>query len=477
VLAVLGLTNYAPFVSHAVHEDTKVTVKTAKTSVGTPGDYLPSAFAKTYHLTAIADKADGAGDTIGIVTLATVDPTAPAYFWKNVAKIRATSRTLKAVNVDGGSGKPSDAAGSGETDIDVEQSGALAPGANVILYQAPNTDPGFIDAFFYAASANKADSLSTSWGESETVVAAAVAAGQETAAYEAAFDEALLELSDQGQSVFDAAGDAGAYDDSDELGTTELSVDTPADSPYATASGGTTLPFNFTVKGSKASVKVSVAKQRAWGWDYLWTALAKATGISYPTTVVANAAGGGGGFSTVESEPSYQALVSGTSSYTGVQYLTPDDPKVVVPGTDFTEPTNWKITNKPKTVTGSGSGRAVPDLSANADPYSGYLLYEPSAVAAGSPALEGGWGGTSFVAPQFNGSAALIDSSLGHRTGFWNPDLYWAATHANSPFTTMNTAGTSNDNLFYTGTPGTVYNPATGLGVPNLGAVRNLFAS
>ncbi len=40
----------------------------------------------------------------------------------------------------------------------VEQSGGLAPGANVIVYQAPNSDPGFIDAFFSAASQNTADS-------------------------------------------------------------------------------------------------------------------------------------------------------------------------------------------------------------------------------------------------------------------------------------------------------------------------------
>src|ERR1700761_7362418 len=423
ILAVLGLTNYAPFVSHAEHQSTKFTTKAAKTAAGTPGNFTPTAFAQTYHLTGVGAKADGAGETLGVVTLASVDPGAPEYFWKNVAKIPATGRTFTTVNVDGGSGKPSDAAGTGETDLDVEQSGALAPGANVVVYQAPNTDPGFIDAFFYAASANQAASLSTSWGESETVVAAAVAAGQETAAYEAAFDEAFLELGDQGQSVFDAAGDAGAYDDSDENGTTELVVDTPADSPYATAAGGTTLPYSSTVKGSKATVKVKVYKQRAWGWDYLWTPLAKATGTSYPTTVVANAVGGGGGFSGVEPEPWYQTQVPGTSGYTGVRYLTPDDPKVVVPGPPFPEPTNWKIPNKPATVTGTGSGRAVPDLSANADPYSGYLLYEPSAVAAGSPALEGGWGGTSFVAPQLNGSAAVVDSYLGHRTGFWNPSL------------------------------------------------------
>ena len=102
---------------------------------------------------------------------------APEYFWQNVANVPATGRTVTVDNVDGGPGAPSDAAGTGETDLDVEQSGGLAPGANVIVYQAPNTDPGFIDAFFAAASQNIADTVSASWGESETFVAAAVAAG------------------------------------------------------------------------------------------------------------------------------------------------------------------------------------------------------------------------------------------------------------------------------------------------------------
>ncbi len=70
---------------------------------------------------------------------------APEFFWQNVANVPATGRTVTVDNVDGGPGAPSDAAGTGETDLDVEQSGGLAPGANVIVYQAPNSDPGFID--------------------------------------------------------------------------------------------------------------------------------------------------------------------------------------------------------------------------------------------------------------------------------------------------------------------------------------------
>ena len=156
---------------------------------------------------------------------------------------------MTVTNVDGGPGAPSDASASGETDLDAEQSGALAPDANVIVYQADNTDPGFFDAFADAASQNIASSVSTSWGESEVVIKELVASGSETPAYVAAFDEMFLEMAAQGQSAFDASGDEAAYDDYDELGTTGLAVDNPADSPVITASGGTTLPFTGTVSG------------------------------------------------------------------------------------------------------------------------------------------------------------------------------------------------------------------------------------
>jgi subtilase family serine protease len=462
VLAILGLTNYAPFASNAVHENTSVTVKPSSSSSDVPGDYLPSDFASRYGLDPLYKEGDGAGETIGIVTLAALDPGAPQYFWQNVANVPTTGRTVTVDNVDGGPGAPSDTSGSGETDIDVEQSGGLAPGANVIVYQAPNTDPGFIDAFFSAASQNVADTLSTSWGESETYVAGAVAAGEETNAYEAAFDEAFLELADQGTSVFDAAGDAAAYDASDDIGTTNLSVDTPADSPYATASGGTTTPWSGTITGSDGSASVTVPDQRAWGWDYLWQPIATVTGLTYAEAATSDVVGGGGGFSVVEPEPSYQRLVSGTTNYHGVQYLTPTDYQAVDPG--FVEPTEWNVNSNPPLVSGGGSGRAVPDLSADADPYSGYLLYEPSA----SPALEAGWGGTSFIGPQFNGSTAVIDSVLGHRIGLWNPSLYAFAAGPDSPVTPLNQVGTGDDNIYYTGNPGELYNEATGLGVPDL---------
>jgi len=476
VLAVLGLTNYSPFSTNLVHGNavTKNTSSSSSTGDQAP-DYLPRDFAATYGLDPLYRQANGTGETIAIVTLAALDPGAPQYFWQNVADVPNTGRTVTVDNVDGGPGAPSDASGTGETDLDVEQSGALAPGANVIVYQAPNTDPGFIDAFFSAASQNKADTLSTSWGEAEDVIAIESASGAETSAYTAAFDEAFLELADQGTSVFDAAGDAGAYDDSDELGTTNLSVDTPADSPYATASGGTTTPFTTTLTGPDGSATVTVPQQRAWGWDYLFEPWAAINGLTYDQSVLQNIGGGGGGYSVIESEPSYQRLVFGTSNYHAVQYLTPTDYESVAPG--VTDPTSWDITSTPPLVSGHESGRAVPDVSADADPLSGYLLYEPSFAGIGEPTLQGDWGGTSFVAPQFNGSTAVIDSYLGHRVGLWNPNLYAFAAGPNSPVTPLNQEGVSNDNLFFTGNPGQQYNPATGLGVPDISKFAKDLAS
>lgn len=489
VLAILGLTNYAPFVTDLSHAPVATQAKAPTTAgaLGTAacealsglpsGCNLPTDFAARYGLQPLShDGATGAGETIGIVTLAALDPDAPHWFWSHIEGLPASQRTVTVQNIDGGPGAPSDAAGTGETDLDVEQSGGVAPGANVIVYQAPNTDPGFADAFFTAASQNIADTVSASWGESETVVAAAVASGQETPAYEAAFDEAFLELAAQGQSTFLSAGDSGAYDASGDLGSTNLSVDASGDSPYVTSAGGTTLPWSgtFTLPSGTGTGSVTVSQERAWGWDYLWPAFATINGVPLAQAAEQDVVGGGGGFSTIEATPSYQQGVRGVGTYQGVKWLTPIDAQLLG---GIVVPTAWDFNEHPVLVHGTGSGRQEPDLSTDADPFTGYLLYEPSWAGVGQPTIQGGWGGTSFVAPQLNGSAALIDSWLGHRVGLWNPSIYAFAQGAHSPFTPLQQVGTSNDNIFFTGQPGALYNQATGLGTPNLTRLAQDFAS
>jgi kumamolisin len=474
VLAILGLTNYGPYASQAVHvnsHDVKPRAGSSDACVALTGlpnaCNLPSDFASNYDLNGLYNEgADGAGQTLAIVTLAAVDPDAPQYFWDNIAMVPDTGRSFTVQNIDGGPGAPSDASGTGETDLDLEQSGSLAYGANVIDYQAPNTDPGFADSFFTAASQNTASTVSSSWGESETIVAASILAGQEASTYLAAFNEAFLEFAAQGQSGFLSAADSGAYDASGDIGTTNLSVDSSANSPYMTAAGGTTLPWTGTLTGPDGSATVTVPAQRAWGWDYLWPAIAQINDESEATAAEANIGGGGGGFSVLQGSAAYQLFVPGTHNYHAVRYLTPTDYETIVAG--LVEPTAWNFTPAPSVTSGSGHGRAVPDMSADADPYSGYELYEPSFAGVDQPVLQGAWGGTSFVAPQFNGSTAVIDSALGHRVGLLNPAIYATARGHGSPFNPLATASTSNDNLYYTGNPGQVYNEAVGLGIPDL---------
>jgi kumamolisin len=475
VTAILGLTNYGPYVSDIAKPDSHDTPQqgSSNTCVAdfglTNGCHLPSFFANTYNLSPLYAHADGAGQTAGIVTLAAVDPGSPEYFWENIANVNRTG-SLIVDNVDGGPGAPSAASGSVETDIDIEQSGALAPGANVIDYQAPNTDYGFADAFFTAASQNIASDVSTSWGQSETALEASILSGQEAAGYAQAFDEAFLELAAQGQSAFAAAGDAGAYDASRDIGTTNLSVDFPGSSPFITAGGGTSLPGTTYLSGPDGTATATTPTNRIWGWDYLWGPVAQVETIPLAEAAESLVVGGGGGFSVLEREPSYQRDVSGTNNFHAVQYLTPTDYMQVAPG--LTEPTEWNFNPTPSVTFGFGTGgRVLPDLATDADPQTGYLVYAASIGGLSE------YGGTSFVGPQLNGSTAVIDSYLGHRIGFWNPVMYNAVGSGYNAFTQLNTAGTGNDNIYYTGNPGQAYNEGVGLGEPNLAKLAAFFGT
>jgi kumamolisin len=475
VLAVLGLDNYPTFDSQAVHVPTLA--KTKKPDAVQTGSLTPADFASQYNLNPLYKAgATGAGSTIGIVTLASLNPADPEYYWNNVLGISTKANRITIDNVDGGPGKVTDASGSGETTLDVEQSGALAPDASIDVYQAPNDDPGFTDAFYTAASQNVADTVSCSWGESETVVQAAINAGEEDPNYLQAFNDVFLEMDAQGQSSFVASGDTGAYSAADDLGSTNLSVSVPDDSPYTTSAGGTTLAGTIPLT---STVSVSVGAQRDWGWDWLWPywSLFENPNTGKPFTSelqfieVEGLGGGGGGFSVDEATPSYQRQVPNLHHFSATEYLTP---------TDYTSedglyvPTQWTLNTTPSVTTGYGSGRATPDVVADADPFTGYLLYFSEFASGGS--LQAGWGGTSFVGPQLNGATAVIDSYLGHRVGFWNPAIYRFATQHNSPFTPLDATGTSDDNLYYTGTQGQVYNAGSGLGTPNLAELAADFA-
>lgn len=478
VEAVLGLDNYPSMASNAMHARVARPGKAARAAAATGqsltdplGELQPQDFESEYGLGGVESQAQGQGETLGIITFAAMHPADATRFWSAVG-ITTKPNRITLDNVDGGA-KFGARFDSQESTLDVQQSGGVAPQANIIVYQAPNSDVGQIDAYAAAASQNKAGTVSCSWGESETLLAAYARAGKESPALIKANDEFFLELAAQGQSSFTASGDSGAYAASSDLGSKNLSVQSTSDSPWTTAAGATTLPGTVGLTDTQS---VTIKAERAWGWDWQWPFWRQ---LGYPNEASAathNVVGSTGGYSTAEARPAYQSKVAGISTFRAVPYLKPTDYQRVL-RTTLREPKAWRVWTggarskaAPKSVKGlNRRGRVVPDLSANGDPYTGYLLYYAG--------LQAGWGGTSFVAPQLNGATAVIDSLLKRRTGFWNPEIYRLARSAHSPFTPLDATGSGNTNLYYTGTAHALYNPGTGLGTPDLGAIEHAFAS
>ncbi|MCW8807545.1 MAG: S53 family peptidase [Rhodanobacter sp.] len=419
---------------------------------GQPGNYTVGDVADFYHINPLYKHGvTGEGSTIGIVTLSDFFPADAQTYWDAIGLTTKPNRITQ-IHVDGGAAIDG---GSGETALDVEQSGGIAPAADILVYDAPNSGNGFTDAFLQAVSDNQADSISTSWGLPEIFNFAALningASNKDTsdAGDLRAFDQIFMEAAAQGQSVFVASGDSGAYDTARSLGagsgpgefSAPLTVDSPASDPYVTAAGGTTRPFSFSFGAGNPTA--SIDKESVWGWGYLQTYFDTNFG---PGVVDLFSVGGGGGVSVYWKQPWYQRITWGTRRSEKRQSLVYNDPQAG-PTTLLKLPGNFR-------------GRNVPDISLNADPETGYAMYSST---------DGGWGssgGTSFVAPQLNGISALLTQSSRHRIGFWNPHVYLLhAIFGSGRYTAFRDIRTGDD-WFYDGEPG--YDPGAGIGTLNV---------
>jgi Predicted protease len=198
--------------------------------------YTPPQLGSIYDFPA---NTDGSGRTVAIIELGGgfAQADLDAYF----SELSLRTPTVTAVGVDGASNQPgSDPNGAdGEVLLDIDVVGGLAPAANIVVYFAPNTDAGFVDAVSTAAHANPTpDAISISWGQSED---------QWTAQGRNALDAALVDAAALGVTVTVAAGDDGSTDRQTDG---KVHVDFPASSPHALGCGGTRLqadPTNGTV--------------------------------------------------------------------------------------------------------------------------------------------------------------------------------------------------------------------------------------
>jgi kumamolisin len=318
----------------------------------------------------------GSGQCIGLIELGGgfVQSDLDTYF----SGLGLATPTVIPVPVDGANNSPAGDPNSADAEVvlDIEVSGAVAPGAKIAVYFAPNSDQGFVDAITTAVfdEANKPSVISISWGGPESSWSAQSIQ---------AMDDALQSAAVVGITVCVASGDDGSSD-----GASGANVDFPASSPQALACGGTSLRESQGV----------ITSETVWNNEIGAT---------------------GGGVSAVFGLPPWQ---------TGAN----------VP---------------PSANPGGGIGRGVPDVSAVADPVTGYSIF----VDGQSVQI----GGTSAAAPLWAGLIALINEQVVEPVGFISPRLY--KVWINEADVTQDI--TNGNNGAYSAVPG--WDACTGWGSPN----------
>ncbi len=223
VEAVLGLDNRTQARAHfRVRGATSLTASAAAAV-----SYTPRQVAGFYQF---PPDVDGAGQTVGILELG--GGYKPADLKTYFSSLGVKEPTVVSVSVDKAKNKPTNAnSADGEVLLDIEVVGAVAPGAKIVVYFAPNTSQGFQDALTTAIhdSAHHPSVISISWGSAESTW---------TAQAMTAFDSAAQDAAALGVTICAASGDSGSSDGVSGGGN---HVDFPASSPHILACGGTSL--------------------------------------------------------------------------------------------------------------------------------------------------------------------------------------------------------------------------------------------
>lgn len=262
-----------------------------------------------------------------------------------------------------------------EETLDVEAVHSMAPGANIVYVGAKNCANGLGIVAVNDIVANHLASIATdSWLD-----------GTENVPPSALEAEHAIWVQGAAEGI---GFNFSSGDDGDLLAVTgETQPSVPASDPMVTAVGGTSL---------EVGISDNYLGETGWGnqrdpvaYD---TDTLKADGYALPLPGIFYA-GAGGGTSHVFSEPSYQMGV--VPSTLADEYGAP--------------------------------ARVVPDVSADADPYTGFE--EVETVGGVLSAFD--IGGTSLASPLFAGVEAVADQVRGTAIGFANPLLYsFAGTSA-----------------------------------------------
>jgi hypothetical protein len=388
---------------------------------------------------------DGAGQRIAVYELepflrSDIERFDACYFGATRAHAMMSRLTVHAVN----GGQPH-GHGEGEASLDVDDLSALAPGADIDVYVAPQSDA--LGEYAQIIDADRDRIVTTSWGECEQAAQHGQRGLQQ--AENLLFEQAAA----QGQTVFAAAGDSGSDDCAGGTSPAEhenpIAVDDPASQPYVVGVGGTAIDDTGT--GNPL--------------EHVWN-----DGTAYGA--------GGGGISMSWAMTSWQRAAR--------------LPGIAVPGS-----ADYAHAGKVEEETGYPAGfcdsylrsasrgepcRLVPDVSAQADEFTGGItVYSRAYATKHNPT---GWttaGGTSSAAPIWAATLALVNASAtcsaDARTrrgvGFAAPLLYAVASDPASYAASFTDVRAGNNDVYgldngeiYPATRG--YDPTSGLGSPRL---------
>ena len=275
-----------------------------------------------------------------------------------------------------------DAAGwYGEESLDVEAAHGMAPGANITYVGAAScTDDDLLAALALIVDNHLASIVSDSWGEPT-----------DTASLISTYNEVFQAGAAEGIGFFFSSGDSGYESPAEDPGSDQIQTDFPTSSPNVTSVGGTSL---------------AIGPQNNYEWETSWGTIIDplaANGRSWSSTPPGLWPDGydgssGGGVSYTFAQPSYQ--------------------KGVVPDSLATKLPNGSASPTPM--------RVIPDVSALADPSTGFLVGQTTLQPDGTTFAFSlsRIGGTSVACPVFAGIEADAQQAAGHPLGFANPVIY-----------------------------------------------------
>jgi subtilase family serine protease len=332
----------------------------------------------------------GKGVKIGILISSAINASdMAAYFGHEKVAVP----NIKVEPVLGGAPFDPNSDGSFEAELDVQQSGGMAPDAKITVYDIPDlSDESIIAGLDQIVSDNKVDAVSMSFGGAELGYTAAFNGGVDYTYLLRAEDEIMAKGNAMGITFIASSGDLGAlsipsaacFSDNppDPCGTFQASAEFPASSPHVTGVGGSNLVTTHD-SSNPSDLNSAYVYEQAYAdtisGDY-----------EYGTSATGAYWGSGGGDSILFSKPFYQLLVP-----TGRGARTVPDVALHMGGCPGVPPEFTETCNA--------------DDSADLEAFAGYYYYVI---------------GTSASAPDFLGLTALnIEKSHG-RVGNENAYIY-----------------------------------------------------